>query len=162
MSADAGAKSGDAPQPKKRFGLFGKKAESAEPSRTTATLGRKGGPRKVRAMMTAIDPWSVMKMSFLTAIAAGIALVVAVSVVWGVLNQLGVFIAITDQIKTLFDPDSKTEILQYFAYSKIMSGTVLVAVFNVVLVTALGTVGALIYNVIAKLVGGVYVTLSDD
>lgn len=162
MSTGAAATGGDAPEPKKRFGLFGKKAESAEPSGTTATLRRKGGPRKVRAMMTAIDPWSAMKMSFLTSIAAGIALVVAVSVVWGVLNQMGVFASIQEQVTTLFAVDSETKILAYFEYSKIMSGTVLVAVFNVVLVTALGTVGALIYNVIAKLVGGVYVTLSDD
>jgi hypothetical protein len=167
VPADAGEKSGDAPQPK-RFGLFGKKAESAEPSTTTttttttATLRRKGGPRKVRAMMTAIDPWSAMKMSFLTAIATGIALVIAVSVVWGVLNQMGVFASIQEQVTTLFAVDSETKILAYFAYSKVMSGTILVAVFNVVLVTALGTVGALIYNVIAKLVGGVYVTLTDD
>ena len=162
VTADAGAKSDDAPESKKKFGLFGKKTDAAEPSGTTATLRRKGGPRKVRAMMTAIDPWSVMKMSFLTSIATGIALVVAVSVVWGVLNQMGVFTSIQEQVTTLFAVDSETKILAYFEYSKIMSGTILVAVFNVILVTALGTVGALIYNVIAKLVGGVYVTLSDD
>ena len=162
VTADAGAKSDDAPEPKKKFGLFGKKSDAGEPSGTTGTLRRKGGPRKVRAMMTAIDPWSVMKMSFLTSIATGIALVVAVSVVWGVLNQMGVFTSIQEQVTTLFAVDSETKILAYFEYSKIMSGTILVAVFNVILVTALGTVGALIYNVIAKLVGGVYVTLSDD
>jgi len=161
VSTDSGAKSGDAPE-SKRFGFFGKKADAKEPSGTTETLRRKGGPRKVRAMMTAIDPWSAMKMSFLTSIAAGIALVVAVSVVWGVLNQMGVFVSIQDQVTTLFDLKSETAILAYFAYSKIMSGTILVAVFNAVIVTALGTIGALIYNVIAKLVGGVYVTLTDD
>jgi hypothetical protein len=162
VAADAAPTSGDAPDSKKRFGLFGKKAESPELSGTTTTLRRKGGPRKVRAMMTAIDPWSAMKMSFLTAIATGIALVVAVSVVWGVLNQMGVFASIQEQVTTLFAEDSETTVLAYFEYSKVMSGTVLVAVFNVVLVTALGTVGAMIYNVIGKLVGGVYVTLSDD
>ena len=160
-TTDTGAKGDDAPAPKK-FGFFGKKSEASEPSGTTSTLRRKGGPRKVRAMMTAIDPWSAMKMSFLTAIAAGIALVVAVSVVWGVLNRMGAFAAIQEQVTTLFALDSETKILAYFEYSKVMSGTILIAVFNVVLMTALGTIGALIYNVIAKLVGGVYVTLSDD
>jgi len=103
-----------------------------------------------------------MKMSFLTSIAAGIALVVAVSVVWGVLNTMGVFTAIQDQITTLFNLSAEKTILQYFAYSKVMSGTILVAVFNAVILTALGTISALIYNIIGKLVGGVYVTLSDD
>ncbi len=161
VSTDSEAKSADAPE-SKRFGFFGKKANSGESSGTTETLRRKGGPRKVRAMMTAIDPWSAMKMSFLTSIAAGVALVVAVSVVWGVLNQMGVFVSIQDQVTILFDPENKLEILQYFDYGKIMSGTILVAVFNVVILTALGTISAIIYDVIAKLVGGVYVTLTDD
>jgi len=113
-------------------------------------------------MLVSIDPWSAMKMSFLTSIAAGIALVVAVSVVWGVLNTMGVFTAIQDQITTLFNLSAEKTILQYFAYSKVMSGAILVAVFNAVILTALGTITALIYNIIGKLVGGVYVTLSDD
>lgn len=113
-------------------------------------------------MLTSVDPWSAMKMSFLTSIAAGIALVVAVSVLWGVLNTMGVFPAIDDQVKTLFGAASKTNILQYTKYSKIMSGTILIAVFDVVILTALGTISSLIYNVVGKLVGGVYVTLTDD
>jgi hypothetical protein len=146
----------------KKFSLFGKKPDAEAPSGTTETLRRKGGPRKVRAMLTSVDPWSAMKMSFLTSIAAGIALVVAVSVLWGVLNTMGVFPAIDDQVKTLFGASSKTNILQYTQYSKIMSGTILIAVFDVVILTALGTISSLIYNVVGKLVGGVYVTLTDD
>ena len=154
----------DDPVAPKKFSLFGKKAETDAPTSgtTTTTLRRKGGPRKVRAMLVSIDPWSAMKMSFLTSIAAGIALVVAVSVVWGVLNTMGVFTAIRDQITTLFNLKTETSILQYFEYSKVMSGAILVAVFNAVILTALGTISALIYNIVGKLVGGVYVTLSDD
>ncbi len=155
--------SAETPAPKK-FSLFGKKSEAEVPSSgtTTTTLRRKGGPRKVRAMLISVDPWSAMKMSFLTSIAAGIALVVAVSVVWGVLDTMGVFVAIRDQITTLFNLKTETSILQYLEYSKVMSGAILVAVFNAVILTALGTLSALIYNIIGKLVGGVYVTLSDD
>ena len=157
------ATSTDTPAPKK-FGPFGKKSEAEVPASgmTTTTLRRKAGPRKVRAMLISVDPWSAMKMSFLTSIAAGIALVVAVSVVWGVLNTMGVFAAIQEQITTLFNLSAETSILQYFEYSKVMSGAILVAVFNAVILTALGTISALIYNIIGKLVGGVYVTLSDD
>lgn len=153
----------DTPAPKK-LSLFGKKAEAEVPvtGTTTTTLRRKGGPRKVRAMLISVDPWSAMKMSFLTSIAAGIAFVVAVSMVWGVLNTMGVFAAIQEQITTLFNLSAEKSLLQYFQLSKVMSGAILVAVFNTVLLTALGTISALIYNIIGKLVGGVYVTLSDD
>jgi hypothetical protein len=148
--------SAETPAPKK-FGLFGKKPEAEAPTSgtTTTKLRRKGGPRKVRAMLVSVDPWSAMKMSFLTSIAAGIALVVAVSVVWGVLNTMGVFTAIRDQITTLFNLKTETSILQYFELSKVMSATILVAVFNALILTALGTLSALIYNIIGKLVGGV-------
>lgn len=163
MGAQPQGTSTDTPAPKK-FGLFGKKAEAEAPvsGTTTTTLRRKGGPRKVRAMLISVDPWSAMKMSFLTSIAAGIALVVAVSVVWGVLNTMGVFTTVREQITVLFNLADDPSALQYFEYSKVVSGAILVAVFNTVLLTALGTISALIYNIIGKLVGGVYVTLSDD
>ncbi|HLS02500.1 MAG TPA: DUF3566 domain-containing protein, partial [Beutenbergiaceae bacterium] len=46
------------------------------------------GPRRVRLAISRIDPWSVMKLSFLLSIAAGIILVVAVGLVWVVLNEM--------------------------------------------------------------------------
>ncbi len=147
---------------RRKMPFFGKKNDNAEEPKSTEALRKKGGPRKVRAMLSAVDPWSVMKMSFLVAVASGIALVVAVSVVWGVLDTMGAFAAIRKQITDLFGPESKLTLLQYLEYNKFISGATLVASFNVLIITALGTIGALIYNVIAKLVGGVYVTLSDD
>ena len=147
---------------RRRFGFFGKKSDVDDEPKSTEALRSKGGPRKVRAMLTSVDPWSIMKLSFLVAVAAGIAFVVATSVIWGILDQMGVFAAVQQQIKTLFGADDKSPILQYLEYNKIISGVTLVASFNVLIITALGTIGALIYNVVAKLVGGVYITLSDD
>jgi hypothetical protein len=147
---------------RRKIPFFGKKDDGDEKPESTTTLRAKGGPRKVRAMLSAVDPLSVTKMSFLVAVASGIALVVAVSVVWGVLDQMGVWVQIQQQITTLFGADDKSSILQYVEFNKAISAVTLVASFNVLLITALGAIGALIYNVIAKLVGGVYITLSDD
>ena len=121
-----------------------------------------GGPRKVRVMLHSIDPWSIMKLAFLLAIAAGVMLVVATHIVWSFLNDMGVFTTLQEQITTLFGEEQEVNILQYLDYNKIMSGAVLLAVFNTVILTALGTIGALLYNVTGKLVGGIYVTLTDD
>jgi len=148
--------------PKRKIPFFGKKDDADDNPQSTTTLRSKGGPRKVRAMLSAVDPWSITKMSFLVAVASGIALVVAVSVLWGILDQMGVWVQIQQQITTLFGADDKSSILQYVEYNKAISAVTLVASFNVLLITALGAIGALIYNVIAKLVGGVYITLSDD
>ncbi len=122
----------------------------------------KGGPRKVRVMVRSVDPWSIMKLAFLLAVSAGIMFVVAVSIVWGVLNNMGVFDQIQEQITTLFGGETEVDLLQFFDYNKVMSAAVLLGVFNTVIFTALGTIGALLYNVVGKMIGGIYVTLTDD
>ena len=50
---------------------------------------------------------------------------------------------------------------RYFSASTILSYTALLGVFNVFLITAFATVGSVIYNLTAHLVGGVEVTLRE-
>ncbi len=120
------------------------------------------GPRKVRVLLQSIDPWSALKLGFLLSIAAGIMLVVAVHVVWTVLNTMGTWTLINDWVMTLFPVDSAVDIKQFFEWDKIMSAATLVAVTNVVLISGLTVVSTFLYNIVAKMVGGVYVTLTDD
>lgn len=102
-----------------------------------------------------------MKMSFLLSVALGIVLVVCLAVLWTVLNGMGVF----DQINSLIAQvmgNEKINVLDYVGLSKVLSlGTVL-AVVNVALMTALGTLTAFLYNIGAALVGGLTTTLTDD
>jgi hypothetical protein len=122
----------------------------------------KGGPRKARVLLSRIDPWSALKMGFLLSIAAGIMLVVAVFVLWSTLNQMGVFVTVNDWILDLFTVDQEVDLLQFTSLSKVMSATILLSIINVVLLTALTTIGAFLYNTVSSVVGGVYVTLTDD
>jgi len=127
-----------------------------------AASKRRGGPRKVRVLVSRVDPWSALKIGFLLSIALGIMLVVAVYVLWGALNSLGVFALANEWVMRLFDDAQDINLLQFFELNKWMSGAVLIAVVNVVLLTALATIGAFLYNTISKVVGGFYVTLTDD
>lgn len=127
-----------------------------------AASKRQGGPRRVRVLVSRIDPWSSLKIGFLLSIALGIMLVVAVYVLWGALNSLGVFALANEWVLRLFDDSQNIDLLQFFELNKWMSAAVLIAVVNVVLLTALSTVGAFLYNTISKVVGGFYVTLTDD
>ena len=127
-----------------------------------AASKRKGGPRKVRVLVSRVDPWSALKIGFLLSIALGIMLVVAVYVLWGALNGLGVFALANEWVMRLFDDAQDINLLQFFELNKWMSAAVLIAVVNVVLLTALATIGAFLYNTISKVVGGFYVTLTDD
>jgi hypothetical protein len=127
-----------------------------------AASAKRGGPRKARVLVSRIDPWSVLKMGFLLSIAIGIMMVVAVFVLWNALNEFGMFALINDWVSKLFDGEQPVDITKIFELNKVMSATVLVSVMNVILLTALTTIAAFLYNTVSSVVGGVYVTLTDD
>jgi len=125
-------------------------------------LNRDGAPRRVRLAISRVDPWSVMKLSFLLSVAIGIMIVVAAAVVWLVLDGLSVFTKVNDMVGEIVGKESSPDILQYVKFSRVVSGATFVAVIDVVLLTALSTIGAFLYNITASLVGGVTLTLTDD
>jgi len=120
------------------------------------------GPRKVRVLLSRIDPWSALKLGFLLSIALGIMFVIAMHILWTALNSMGTIDLINDWVQRLFTTEQEVNILQFINYGKVMSATLLVAVSNVVLISGLSVIGALLYNVVSRVVGGVYVTLTDD
>jgi nitrogen fixation-related uncharacterized protein len=119
-------------------------------------------PRRVRLTLARVDPWSVTKLSFLLSVAVGLALVVATGVVWSVLNGMGVFTDLDGLLHDIAGNEIKISLLDYVGFGKVISLATVVAVIDVVLLTALSTIVAFLYNVSSALVGGLHVTLSDD
>ena len=126
------------------------------------TVGSGGAPRRVRLAISRVDPWSVMKLSFLLSVAIGVMIVVAAAVVWFTLNGLQVFTKADDLVTQITGTESGIDILQYVEFQRIISGATLIAVIDVFLLTALSTIGAFLYNIVAALVGGVHVTMTDE
>ncbi|WP_426593874.1 DUF3566 domain-containing protein [Cellulomonas sp. McL0617] len=126
------------------------------------TVSPHGGPRRVRLAISRIDPWSVMKLSLLLSVAVGIMLVVAVIVVWLTLDKMHVFAQIDDLVTQITGQESTINVKQYVEFRRVVSGSMLIAVVDVFLLTALATIGAFLYNIVAALVGGVHVTMTDD
>lgn len=119
------------------------------------------GSRRVKLTLSQLDPWSVMKLSFLVAIAFGIALVVAVALLWQVVNSIGLWDQV-NQIASDLNSGKPLPFMEYLEFSKMLSYSVIVAVLNVILITALGTLFAFLYNIVASLLGGLKVTLTDN
>lgn len=120
-----------------------------------------GAPRRVRLTVARVDPWSVMKLAFLLSVAIGIAMVVAAGVLWTVLDGMGIFTQVNDFLSQILGA-GRFDVNDYIGFGKVVSLGTVIAVVNVVLLTALATLGAFLYNIATNLVGGLHVTLSDD
>lgn len=121
--------------------------------------------RKARLRVAKADPWSVMKVSFLLSIALGICTIVAVAVLWMVLDTIGVFSSVGSTISDATSTEGGKggfDLVSFLSLSRVLMFTTVIAVIDVVLATALATLGAFIYNLSAGFVGGVELTLAED
>ncbi|MFD9130416.1 DUF3566 domain-containing protein, partial [Kitasatospora sp. NPDC059571] len=123
-----------------------------------------GRVRKARLRVIKADPWSVMKVSFLLSLAVGVIIIVAAAVLWMVLDGLGVFDSLTSTLKDVTGSDSNSgfNLMDYLGFGEVMVFTTLIAVVDVVLMTALATLSAFIYNTAAGFAGGVELTLAEE
>ncbi|AJE84011.1 DUF3566 domain-containing protein [Streptomyces physcomitrii] len=120
--------------------------------------------RKARLRVAKADPWSVMKVSFLLSIALGICTVVASAVLWMVMDAMGVFSTVGGTISeaTGSNESNGFDLQSFLSLPRVLIFTSVIAVIDVVLATALATLGAFIYNLSAGFVGGVELTLAED
>ncbi|MDN5686554.1 MAG: DUF3566 domain-containing protein [Brachybacterium sp.] len=131
------------------------------PSAASPVEAEKRGPRRVRLTLARLDPFSVMKLSFLVAIAIGIATVVAVVLLWNLVDAIGLWTQI-DQLGRDLNGGEPLPFMEFFQFSKMVSYGTIVAVVNVVIITALGTLLAFLYNLVAALLGGLKMTFTDE
>lgn len=121
-------------------------------------------PRRARLRLTRVDPWSVMKTSFLLSIAFAVVTVVSVAMVWQVLGAAGVWDSINSTIQEGIGGEdvASFRIEDYVGTSRVLGFTMLVAAIDVVLITAAATLVAFLYNMSAALLGGIEITLAED
>ncbi|MFD3927226.1 DUF3566 domain-containing protein [Streptomyces sp. NPDC058614] len=120
--------------------------------------------RKARLRVAKADPWSVMKVSFLLSIALGICTIVAAAVLWMVMDAMGVFSTVGGTISeaTGSNESNGFDLQSFLSLPHVLMFTSVIAVIDVVLATALATLGAFIYNLSAGFVGGIELTLAED
>ncbi|GAB7041355.1 MULTISPECIES: DUF3566 domain-containing protein [Catenuloplanes] len=121
------------------------------------------GPRRARLNVKRIDPWSVMKFSFAVSLVLFIVVIVATSVLYLALDAMGVFQSVNEtlaELVTASGGDTGGAVFKITAKG-VIGTSALIGLVNVVLFTALATLGAFIYNVCADLVGGVELTLAE-
>ncbi|MGZ4628980.1 DUF3566 domain-containing protein [Oryzihumus sp.] len=139
----------------------------SRPAGATATgtgAARPAAARRVKLTVSRVDPWSVMKMSFLLSVAVGIAGVVLMAVLWLILSGMGVFADVNRTVESVLGTSggTKFDLMDYIGFGRVVSLSIVIGVIDVVLMTAIATLGAFLYNVCSALVGGLQLTLTDD
>jgi Transmembrane domain of unknown function (DUF3566) len=124
---------------------------------------RRSPKRQAQLTLARVEPWSVMKFSFVVSVVAFIILFVAVAVLYMVLSALGVFTSLQHTVNSITSSQGQagTNISTWFSASRILGYTGMLGALNIVLITAMSTIGAVIYNLIATTIGGVEVTLRE-
>lgn len=118
-------------------------------------------PRRTSLELQRFEPWSVLKLSLVLSIAGFLVWMVAVGVLYGVLAGMGVWDQINGTASTLLSGNNLEGGTELISGGRVFGVAVVVGLVNIVLMTALATVGSLIYNAAADLIGGVEVTLSE-
>jgi hypothetical protein len=118
--------------------------------------------RRARLVVSKVDTWSVLKLAFLLSVALGIITVVAAVVLWIVLDLTGLFDGINELLGMLGGAGGALNIKDFLSLGQIAIFATIVSVVNVILLTALSVLAALLYNIAAALVGGIGLTLTDD
>jgi hypothetical protein len=119
--------------------------------------------RRASLRLVHIEPWSVTRLAFVVSVAMMIVATVAVSIFWLVLSVTGVWGQINDSVTSVLSDDGGTfDIKDYLGFGRMFGLTLVLSAINVVLMTALATIGAHLYNLAAQLLGGLEVTFSDD
>lgn len=144
-------------------------APAARPARAADTPSKPPRPsrrtRKARLRIHRIDPWSVMKTSFLFSIAFGVMTVAAVGVLWSVFAGSDTMTYINDLVNSVIaDPQGgkKFDIQEFLSWQRVLGLTTVLAAIDVVIFTAVATLFAFLYNLSAIIMGGLELTLAED
>jgi hypothetical protein len=122
---------------------------------------RKGPAKQVRLRLVYIDFWSAVKLSFLVGLCLAIISIVGALLIWIVLDQTGIF----DNLNSLFKDISGTsgsDLKSILSLGTVMGFSIVVAILNLVVTTALGAVCSLLYNLSVKITGGLLIGFTNN
>ncbi len=152
------------PAVKERIDRFKDRDKKKPGSGTTFSSAQSAGPtRRASLRLTHVEPWSVTRLAFAISVAMMIVGVVAVTIFWVVLDATGVWDQINGSVTTVLSDDSSSfNITDYLGFGRMVGLTLVLSAINVILMTALATIGAHLYNLAAQLLGGVEVTFAEE
>lgn len=119
------------------------------------------GPIRASMQIRRVDPWTVLKVALVLSSALFFVWMIAVAFLYLVLGGMGVWSKLNSNVGDLLTSSGGNAGGELVSSGTIFGGAALIGLVNIVVLTAMATIGAFIYNLTTDLVGGVEVTLAD-
>lgn len=117
--------------------------------------------RRVKLTLSRINPLSAMKIGFLVAVALSIVMLVASIVLWLVLDMLHVFSSMQGFLQAL-SATALINLVDALTFSRTIALVAIFGVLQIIILTVLSWLAAVIYNLIARMVGGLHIVMTDE
>ena len=117
--------------------------------------------KQVRLKLVYVDFWSTVKISFLVAVYLGIVLVVATIMIYLVLQSTSIFDTLDKNLVEILG-DENFSITDTFSLAQVSLFSVVVAILNIVVGTALGAITSVLYNFSVRITGGLLVGFTNN
>jgi hypothetical protein len=118
--------------------------------------------KQVRLKLVYIDFWSALKLAFLVSVVLGIVLIVVSFLVWTVVASTGIFDSVNQLFQDVAGEGSGFALESIVGLPQVMGFAVIVALLNVVVITVLGAITAMLYNLSVRLTGGLLVGFTNQ
>lgn len=120
-------------------------------------------PRRARLYLARVNPWSVMKVGFMLSVAMAVVIVTAVAATWWVLDYSGTFLTVARTVDDIIGAGTATlDVEALLAFERVFGASVVIAALEIMLVSVLAGLFAILYNLTVGITGGVEVTFSDS
>lgn len=119
--------------------------------------------RRANLRVEAIDPWSAVRTAFLLGVATAATIVVSLAVLYLFLSAMGLFDAIDRILGDVTGTGTaSSSISDTLSLGGVVMFSLLIGVFETVVLTALAAVFAFLYNATVPITGGFEITLAED
>ncbi|KQR51093.1 hypothetical protein ASF88_18055 [Leifsonia sp. Leaf336] len=122
---------------------------------------RPASAKQVRLKLVYVDFWSTVKLSFLAGICLAIIAIVGSFLIWTVLDRTGIFDQLNGLVKDISGAGGG-DLRSVLGLGQVMGFSLVVGILDIVVVTALGAVFALLYNLSVKITGGLLVGFTNN
>lgn len=119
--------------------------------------------KQVKLKLVHIDFWSAVRNGFFVTLAMGIATIAGFFVIWLVISTTGLFGSLNSLLNSAAGGDAQqVDIAQTLSLPRVLSFGGTLAIVNIVGGTILSGLSALIFNIIARLSGGIKVGFTNE